>query len=102
MGYNRGVITKDEVFRRREEILALAKRHGAENVRVFGSVARGEATEDSDLDLIVRLQPGRSLMDLGELIMDLRDLLGMKVDIISENGIRDRWRDHLLKEAVPL
>jgi uncharacterized protein len=96
------VIRRDELAKRREEILAVAKRHGAGNVRIFGSVARGDASENSDLDLIVRLEPGRSLLDLGALLMDLRDLLGVKVDVISENGIRDRWREHLLSEAVPL
>jgi uncharacterized protein len=96
------MLTKEELFRRRDEIIAVAKRYGAGDVRIFGSVARGDATENSDLDLIVRLEPGRSLLDLGGLLMDLRDLLGVKVDIISENGIRDRWRDHLMQEAVPL
>jgi len=96
------MLTKDDVLKRREEIMAVARRYGASNIRVFGSVARGDATEASDLDLIVRLEPGRSLFDLGGLLMDLRDLLGIKVDVISENGIRDRWRDHLMAESVPL
>ncbi len=96
------MLTRDDVLKRREEIIAVARRHGASNIRIFGSVARGDATEASDLDLIVRLEPGRSLFDLGGLLMDLRDLLGIKVDVISENGIRDRWRDHLMAESVPL
>jgi predicted nucleotidyltransferase len=96
------MLTKDDVLKRREEIIAVGRRYGASNIRIFGSVARGDATEASDLDLIVRLEPGRSLFDLGGLLMDLRDLLGIKVDVISENGIRDRWRDHLMAESVPL
>jgi predicted nucleotidyltransferase len=96
------MLTKHDVLKRKEEIIAVATRYGASNIRIFGSVARGDATEASDLDLIVRLEPGRSLFDLGGLLMDLRDLLGIKVDVISENGIRDRWRDHLMAESVPL
>jgi predicted nucleotidyltransferase len=96
------MLTKNDVLERREEIIAVARRYGASNIRIFGSVARGDATEASDLDLIVHLEPGRSLFDLGGLLMDLRDLLGIKVDVISENGIRDRWRDHLMAESVPL
>jgi uncharacterized protein len=64
--------------------------------------SRAETTAESDLDLIVRFEPGRTLLDHGALLMDLRDLLGVKVDVISEAGIRTRWRDHLMREAVPL
>lgn len=96
------MITKDEILNRRHEIIAVAERYGATDVRIFGSVARGESTEDSDLDLIVCFEPGRSLFDHGGLLMDLQDLLGVKVDVISENGIRNRWRKHLMDEGVPL
>ncbi len=96
------MVTKADVLKRREEIVALAKRHGASDIRIFGSVARGDATEHSDLDLIVRFEPGRSLLDHGGLLMDLRELLGVKVDVISEKGIRERWRRHLAEEAVTL
>ena len=71
-------------------------------LEVFGSVARGDATEDSDLDIIVRFDPGRSLLDHGGLVMDLRELLGVKVDVIDEDGMRERFRRHALKEAIPL
>ena len=87
---------------RREDILRLAARHGVHNVRVFGSVARGDAGESSDLDLIVRFDPDRSLFDHGGLLMDLQELLGVKVDVISEAGMRERFRDHVMKEAIPL
>ncbi len=93
----------DELLRsNREEILRLASRHGARNVRVFGSVARGEADERSDVDLLVDLEPGRSLLDLGGLLMDLRDLLRRNVDVVTERGLKARIRSRVLQEAVPL
>ena len=87
---------------KREEILRIAEKHGAKNVRVFGSVARGEADEKSDIDLLVEMEPGRSLLDHAALWLDLQDLMGCKVDVISENGIKARIRDRVLKEAIPL
>lgn len=87
---------------KRGDILRLATKYGAYNVRVFGSVARGEADEQSDIDLLVNMEPGRSLFDLGELLLDLEDLLGCKVDVVSEKGLRERIRERVLKEAVPL
>jgi len=87
---------------RREEILELAERNGARNVRVFGSVARGEAKPGSDVDFLVRFDKGRSLMDHAALLLDLADLLGCQVDVVSENGINPRIRERVLKEAVPL
>ena len=96
------MITRQELIAKREAILAIARRYGAHDVRIFGSVARGDATADSDLDLLVRFEPDRSLFDHGGLIMDLQDLLGVKVDVISEGGLRDRFRQHVMKEVVPL
>ena len=87
---------------RREDILRASARRGARNIRVFGSVARGEARPDSDLDLLVDLEPGRNLLDLGGLLMDLRELLGCEVDIVTEKGLRERIRKRVLEEAVPL
>ncbi|MCX5672431.1 MAG: nucleotidyltransferase family protein [Planctomycetota bacterium] len=87
---------------KREEILRIAARRGAYNVRIFGSVARGEADDASDLDVLVDMEGGRSLMDLGGLLMDLQDLLGCKVDVVTEPGLRERIRERVLKEAVPL
>ena len=93
----------EEVLKvKREEILRIAAQHGARNVRIFGSVARGEAKLDSDVDVLVDLEPGRSLLDLGGLLMDLRDLLGCNVDVVTEKGLRERIRDRVLREAVPL
>jgi len=87
---------------KREEILRVAARHGASNIRVFGSVARGESDEKSDLDLLVTMEPGRSLLDHAALWLELQELLGCGVDVVSEKGLRPRMRDRVLKEAVPL
>lgn len=93
---------RDQLRKKRAEILQIAERHGAKNVRVFGSVARGEADEQSDIDLLVDMEPGRSLLDLGGLWSDLNSLLGVKVDVVTEKGLKHRIRDRVLKEAVPL
>ncbi|MBN1247145.1 MAG: nucleotidyltransferase family protein [Anaerolineae bacterium] len=93
---------RDLVDAKREEILTLARLHGATHVRVFGSVARGEDDEESDIDFLVRLEPGRSLLDLGALLMDLQDLLERDVDVVTEAGLRERIRDRVLSEAQPL
>ena len=87
---------------RREEILSIAARHGARNVRVFGSVARGEAGENSDIDLLVELDQGRSLLDLTGLVVDLKELLERKVDVVTEQGLYWLLRRRILKEARPL
>ncbi len=87
---------------KREEVLRIAARHGARNVRIFGSVARGEADSDSDLDVLVDLQPGRSLFDLGGLLIELQELFGCRVDVVTEQGLRPRIRERVLREAVPL
>lgn len=92
----------DELLqRKREEILRIAAQHGAHNVRIFGSVARGEARLDSDIDFLVEL-PGRSLLDRVALIQDLEDLLGKKVDVATAKRIRECLRDRILNEALPL
>ena len=87
---------------KRDEILGIAAKHGAFNVRVFGSVARGEADEQSDIDFVVAFEPGRSLLDHAALWLDLQELLGCKVDVVSDRGIKPRFRDRVLNEAVPL
>jgi predicted nucleotidyltransferase len=96
------VTVKELVDNKRQEILAAAARHDARNVRIFGSVARGEAGPESDVDVLVDLEPGRSLFDLGGFLMDLQDLLGRKVDVVTEKGLHWNIRDRVLKEAVPL
>ena len=87
---------------KRDEILRIAERYGARNVRVFGSMARGEAGPDSDVDFLLELEPGRSLLDIGGLLMDLQDLLGRHVDIVEPEGLHWYIRDEVLREAVPL
>jgi predicted nucleotidyltransferase len=87
---------------KRREILETATRNGAVNVRVFGSVARGEDRHDSDIDFLVNLEPGRSLMDLARLLRELNTLLNHPVDVVTEAGLRPRIKDQVLKEARPL
>jgi uncharacterized protein len=89
----------DELFARRDEILALAARRGASNVRVFGSVARGEAGARSDVDFVVDLAPDRSLLDLGGLLMDLRELLGAEIEVVTEKALTGRVRRRILDDA---
>jgi predicted nucleotidyltransferase len=86
----------------RVEIVAVAASHGATNVRVFGSAARNALREGGDLDLLVRMEEGRSLFDLIALGQELEDRLGVPVDVISESGLSPHLRDRILSEAVPL
>ncbi len=95
-------VTLAELRERRDEVLGVASRHGASNVRVFGSVARGEPRAGSDVDFLVDMQGGRSLLDLGGLLMDLSDLLAREVDVVTEQGLRARVRARVLAEAQPL
>ena len=90
----------DTLQRNRDALLSVAARHGARNVRVFGSAARGDDDEASDLDLLVELESGRTLLDLGGLQYELECLLGCKVDVVTERGLRRRIRDRVLREAV--
>jgi uncharacterized protein len=92
--------TLAELRARRDEILEVAARHGVLNIRVFGSVARGDATDSSDVDLLIDVEDGTSLFDLGAFYMDLRELLGYEVDVGTE--IKPRLRADVDAEAVPL
>ncbi len=93
----------DELLQeKRKEILRIAARHGAYNVRVFGSAVRGEARPDSDVDFLVEMEPNQSLLDLGGLLMDLQSLLGREVDVVTEKGLHWYIRDQVLAEAQPL
>lgn len=103
MSHNVNMVTLDTLrAERREEILRLARRRGAHSLRVFGSVARGEADENSDLDLLVAWELGRSLMDHAGLVQDLEALLGMKVHVGTEKSLHWYVRDRILREATPL
>ena len=95
-------MTLEELRARRDEIEAIARRHGAHDVRVFGSMVRGQADAQSDIDLLVDLEPGRSVMDLGGLLMDLREHLNCKVDVMTEAMLKPRIRERALREAMPL
>lgn len=85
---------------KREEILRIAASHGARDIRIFGSLARGEARPGSDLDVLVKLDPGRSLLDLIAIKQDLEDLLECEVDVVTEAALSPYIRDQVLKEAV--
>ena len=87
---------------KREEILRIAKEHGAYNIRIFGSVARGDDNSKSDIDLLVEMEPNRSLIDHIALWQDLEDLLGRKVDVVNEKALHWYIRDRILKEAKPI
>ena len=87
---------------KRDEILRIAAKHGAYNVRVFGSVARGDDDEKSDVDFLVRMEDNRSLMDLAALLADLEALLGRAVDLAPEEDLRPKLKDRILRDAVLL
>ena len=87
---------------RKEQILALAAKYGASNVRIFGSVANGTADEKSDIDFLVDLEKARSLFDLGGLLMDLQGLFNRKVDVVTENGLHWYIKEHIISEAKPI
>ena len=90
------------VSQNREQILELAARYGAHDVRIFGSVARGDATPDSDIDFLVEFEPGRSLFDHGGLLMELRELLHHSVDVAAADDLKPRIRERVHREARPL
>ena len=90
------------VLPNREKILQLANQYGARQVRVFGSVARRQDDDESDIDFLVDMEPGRSLFDLGGLLVDLEKLLNSKVDVVTERGLKERIRDRVVNEAVLL
>lgn len=92
----------ENLRQKRDQILRITESYGARNVRIFGSVARGEESPESDLDLLVDLEPDRNLLDLSHLIIDLQDLLGRKVDVVEPEGLHWYIRDRVLKEAVAL
>ena len=94
--------TRELLKAKRAEILEIANRHGASNVRIFGSVARGEADRHSDIDVLIDLEAGRTLLDHAALLIELNQLLGRKVDVVTARGLRPRMRDRVLQEAVPL
>jgi hypothetical protein len=93
---------RDLIADRKHEILQVAKRHGALRIRIFGSAARQEDTASSDIDFLVELEPGRSLLDQIALQQDLAELLGHRVDVVVEGGVSPYLQDRILAEALPL
>ena len=92
----------DSIHLHRDEVLALAARHRASNVRLFGSLARGDATLGSDIDLLVDPLPGATLFDLGGLQLELQQLLGARVDLLTPQDVPEAWRSSILSAAVRL
>ena len=90
------------IEKHRTEICALAKRHGIDDLRIFGSMAKGDAGDDSDVDLLVSLPPGKSGLVLGGLLMDVQDLLQRRVEVVTERALHPALRKRVLKEAQPL
>ncbi len=96
-------MTLEDIRRlKRDDVLRIARLHGARNVRVFGSWARGDANPSSDIDLLVDLDPDRTLMDLGGLLTDLQEILDMRVDLATSGLLRPKVREQALRDAVPL
>ena len=102
MRHNRGMTTHERLQGMRSEILRTAEKYGATNVRVFGSVVRGEDGTDSDIDLLIALERGRTLLDLVELEDELTALIGRKVDVVVEGGLSPHIGPNILREAVGL
>jgi predicted nucleotidyltransferase len=92
----------DGLHAHRQEILDLATRHGARHVRVFGSIARGDARPNSDIDLLVEMEPGRTLLDLIALEQDLEELLGRPVEVLTDGGLSPYLQERILAEAAAL
>ena len=86
----------------RAELLALARRRGVTGVRVFGSMSRGDGSDDSDVDLLVTLAPGTSALALGGLLLDAQELLGRRVDVVTEASLHPALRERVVASAVPL
>ncbi len=102
MSVSRDQIPLQRLRARRDDILRYAADHGARNVRVFGSTARGESDTSSDVDLLVEMEPGRGLLDLVGLWQDLEEFLGTRVDVLSDGGVSPHLRERVDAEAVPL
>jgi len=96
------MMLEERLREKRDDILRVCAKYGARNVRIFGSLARGEADDQSDIDLVVEFEPDRSLLDHAGLWLELQELLGCKVDVVSERGIKPRIRERVLREAIPL
>lgn len=92
----------EELKERREQILGIAERHGARRVQVFGSLARGKSGKDSDVDFLIELKPGKTLLDIIAMKQDLEDLLQCKVDVVTQNAVSPYIRDEIVAQAISL
>ena len=92
----------NQLTQRREEIYGIARKYGIQNIRVFGSTVRGNNKEDSDIDLLVDVEDGRDLFDVGAFLMDLEELLHKTIDVVTENALHQTIRKKVLEEATPL
>jgi predicted nucleotidyltransferase len=92
----------ERIQQQKKNILAIARQHGIVRLRLFGSIVRGEETPQSDIDLLVDLEPGRSMFDLGGALIQLQELLRRKVDIVTEGGLHWYLKEKIMQEAVPL
>jgi len=97
-----GLGVAEIIGNKREQVLALAAQHGAANVRIFGSVARNEASDESDVDMLVTFPKENSIFDLVALWLDLQDLLGREVSLVTDSMLRDRFQANVLEDAVTL
>ena len=96
-------LTLEQILKeKRQEIIEIVARHGANNVRIFGSAVRGEATPESDIDLLVDTGSDISSWFPAGLIIDLQELLGWRVEVVTERGLNPFLREHVLREAIPL
>ena len=93
---------RDQILAYRSAIHSAARARGALDVRIFGSAARGDEGEGSDVDFLVALEPGRTLLDLTRLELELERLLGRRVDVVTEGGLREPIRSTALREAIPV
>lgn len=93
---------QSQLIKKRDEILSIAAKHGAYNVKLFGSIVRGESTDMSDIDFLVDFEEGRSLFDLIAFKQDLEDMLGRKVDVVTNEALHWYIREQVMNEAVPL
>jgi predicted nucleotidyltransferase len=92
----------DYLKSKKAEILRISSKNGIRNIRVFGSVAKGQSTTESDVDFLVELEQGRSLLDLGGFLVEMQNLLGRKVDVVTENGLHWYIKDKIIREARPI
>jgi len=98
----KNVIKIEQILKKREEILKTCAKYGAYDVRIFGSIARGEADELSDIDILVKFESGRTLLDHAGLVLELEKILKCKVDVVSEKGLKPRIKNRILKEVISL